>query len=266
MLYYPQLTSGAVCQLPVTYRTSIRTVTNELLGGDTLRMGDPNDGIVRWQLRYSNLTDTEWSSIEQLFEAVEGRLTTFTFLDPTDNLLMWSEDWSRPVWTADPMLQLVKGIQDPLGASNAAQLTNTSQTTQRITQRIESASWFAYCFSVYLRSDVPSVVQLVATASGQDSLSTISTGPTWMRAVGAGRLSVRQDGVGFGVQLPAGARIQAFGAQVEAQMAPGQYKKTIDRGGVYSKTRFDSDSLTLSTNAPNQNSGTVSLRSNLAWI
>ena len=84
-----------------------------------------------------------------------------------------------------------------------------------------------------------------------------------MRAVASGRLAIVQDGIGFGVQLPAGARIDAFGAQVEAQIAPSQYKKTIDRGGVYPKARFDSDSLALSTNAPNQNSGSVSLVSNL---
>jgi hypothetical protein len=263
MLYYPQLSSGAVSQLPVTQRTSIRTVANEMLGGDTLRTADPNDDIVRWQLQYSGLTDTEWTSIEQLFEAAEGRLNTFTFLDPTDNLLMWSEDWTNAVWTADPLLQLVSGIQDPLGTSNAVQLTNTAQTTQRITQNIAGASWFQYCFSVYLRSNVSTVVQMVASAGGHDSLTAISTGAAWIRAVASGSLAVVQDGLGFGIQLPAGASIQAFGAQVEAQTAAGEYKKTLDLGGVYSSTRFDSDSLALTTNAANQNSGTVSLYSRL---
>ena len=263
MLYFPQLTSGAVCQLPMTQKTSIRTVTNTLSGGDTITMADPNSGVKRWQLQYSCLTNAEWSSIEQLFETAEGRLVTFTFLDPTDNLLMWSEDWTRSVWTADPLLQVVNAMPDPLGANNAMQLTNTSQTTQRIVQSIAAASWFEYCFSVYLRSDVSSVAQIVASAGGHDSLTAISTGPTWIRAVASGSLAIVQDGVSFGLQLPAGARIQAFGAQVEGQGAAGQYKKTIDRGGVYSKTRFDSDSLTRSTNAPNQNSATVTLYSNL---
>lgn len=263
MLFYPQLTNGAVSQLPVSHRTSIRTLSNELAGGNTIRMGDSSAGSVQWQLQYTGITDAEWATIEQLFEAAEGRLTSFTFLDPTANLLMWSEDWTKPVWTADPMLQAVTGSQDPLGGSNAVQLTNTSQSTQRIVESIAAPSWFQYCFSVYLRSDAPSVVQMVMSASGQDSLTPISTGPAWARAVKSGNLSVIQNSIGFGVQLPAGARIQAFGAEVEAQTAPGQYKKTIDRGGVYAKTRFDLDSLTLSTNAPNQHSGTVSLYSNL---
>jgi hypothetical protein len=263
MLYYPQLTTGALCQLPVTQRVSVRTVSNEMLGGDTITMADPHDDSMRWQLQYSGLTDAEWASIEQLFDAVEGRLTTFTFLDPTDNLLMWSEDWTKPVWAADPLLQLVSGIQDPFGATNAMQLTNAAQATQRIMQNIAGASWFQYCFSVYLRSNVSSVVQMVASAGGHDSLIAIATGPAWVRAVASGSLAIIQNGLAFGIELPAGATIQAFGAQVEAQPAAGEYQKTIDLGGVYSNTRFDSDSLTLSTNALNQNSGTISLYSSL---
>ncbi len=92
-------------------------------------MADPNDGSMRWQLQYSGLTDAEWGSIEELFEAAEGRLTTFTFLDPIDNLFVWSENWTNLVWTADPLLQLVSGVQDPLGTTNAMQVTNTAQTS-----------------------------------------------------------------------------------------------------------------------------------------
>jgi len=133
-------------------------------------------------------------------------------------------------------------------------------------QNIAGASWFQYCFSVYLRSDVSSVIQMVASAGGQNSFTAISTGPAWVRAIASGSLTIQQDGVAFGVQLAEGASIQAFGPQVEAQTAASQYKKTIDLGGVYSNTRFDSDSLTLTTDAPNQNSGTVSLYSSLISI
>jgi len=263
VLYYPQLSTGAISQLPVGQRASIRTVSNEMLGGDTIRMADPNDGSMRWQLQYSGLTDVEWASIEQLFEAVEGRLNTFTFLDPTDNLFMWSENWTNSVWTADPLLQRVSGIQDPVGTTNAVQLTNTAQTTQRIMQDIAGASWFQYCFSVYVRSAVSAVVQMGASAGGQDSLTAVPTGPAWTRVVASGRLAIVQDGLAFGIELPAGVSIQAFGAQVEAQPAAGEYKKTFDVGGVYPRTRFESDALTLNTNAPNQNAGTISLYSSL---
>ena len=79
----------------------------------------------------------------------------------------------------------------------------------------------------------------------------------------SGGLSVQQDGIGFGVQLPAGVQVDAFGAQVEAQPGAGLYKKTIDLGGVYSNTRFSSDLLSVTATAPNQHSCQIGLISSL---
>ncbi len=263
MLYYPQLSTGVVSQFPVNRRTTLRTITNTLLSGDSIRMSDPGSAVVSWQLQYSNLTDDEWSSLEQLFAATEGKLTTFTFLDPMDNLLMWSEDWTNAVWTADPLLNVSTGIADPLGGTGGVQLTNTAQTTQRIVQSIAGASWFQYCCSIYLRSAAPSTVQMVLSATGQESLTQVSVTSSWTRAIKADSLSLQEDGISFGLQLPAGTSIVAFGAQAEPQPAAGYYKKTTDLAGVYPNTRFDSDSLTQTTDAPNQNSCGVSLVSNL---
>ena len=259
MLYYPQLISGSVCQFPVVRRAESRTIANELLGGSVAKMADRGAAVVRWQLSYTNMTDAEWNSIQQLFESAEGRLSTFTFLDPTDNLLTWSEDWTQSTWAADPLLSVSEGIQDPAGANGAIQVTNQSQTTQRIVQTIEGPSWFQYCFSVFVRSEIPSTAQLVIATSGQESLQTVQTDGVWRRVTTAGRLSASEGTVSFGVQLPPGARLCVFGAQVEAQPAAGSYKKTTDRGGVYSSTRFDSDSLTRTAEGPGRNSCVVSL-------
>src|SRR5260370_32686495 len=119
MLHYPQLTSGSVCQFPVKRRTTLRTVSNELPSGDNIRMSDPAAARVQWQLQYVGLTDGERSSIEQLFEAAEGRLTTFNFLDPTDNLLMWSEDYTNSVWIVDPLLQVAARTAQTAGGEGA---------------------------------------------------------------------------------------------------------------------------------------------------
>jgi len=263
MLYYPQLTTGAVSQFPVTRQTNMRTVANQLASGYTIRMEDIGAQKVQWQLRYSSLTDGERSSIESLFEASEGQLNTFTFLDPTDNLLMWSEDWTQGVWTADPLLQVTGGVSDPMGGSDAMQLTNTAQTTQQIAQSTAGPSSFRYCFSLYVRSASPATIQLVSATTGQTSLMPVTTGSSWLRVTTSGRLTVQQDGISFGVQLPAGVQIDAFGAQVEAQPGAGLYKKTIDLGGVYSTARFSSDLLSFAATAPNQNSCQLGLISNL---
>ncbi len=266
MLYYPQLTSGAPCQFPVKTRTRLRTVSNEIPGGGNIRMSDPGAAAVRWQLQYVGLTDGERSSIEQLFEAAEGRLTTFTFLDPTDNLLLWSEDYTKSVWTVDPLLQVAAGTVDPLGGNGAVQLTNTGQVPQSAKQSIEAASWFQYCLSVYLRCDSPTEIQLVLSAAGQELRSSIPVGGVWSRATKTASIPSNQNGISFRLELPAGARVSVFGAQMEPQLAPGNYKKTLDRAGVYSRTRFDSDSLSMTTGAPNQHSCVVNLVSSISEL
>jgi hypothetical protein len=263
MLYYPQLTTGAISQFPITRRTTMRTVSNQLPSGYTIRMADTGAQKVQWSLRYSDLTAGEQSSIASLFEAAEGQLNTFTFLDPTGNLLMWSEDWTQAVWSPDPLLQVVGGIGDPMGGSDAMQLTNTAETTQQIVQSTGGPSAFVYCYSVYLRSAVPATIQLVLTATGETSLIPVTTGAAWARVTTSDSLSVQQDGISFGLQLPAGVQVDAFGAQVEAQPAAGLYKKTIDLGGIYSNTRFSSDLLLVTATAVNQNSCQVDLISNL---
>jgi hypothetical protein len=263
MLYFPQLTTGAVSQFPLTRGTNLRTVANQLPSGYTIRMADTGAQKVQWQLRYAALTDGERSSLESLFEASEGQLNTFTFLDPTDNLLMWSEDWTQTVWTADPLLQVTGGVADPLSGSGAMQLTNTGETAQQIVQSTSGPSSFLYCYSVYLRSAVATTVQLVVLAPGQTTLTAVTTGASWTRVTASGSLSVQQEGIGFGVQLPAGAQVDAFGAQVEAQPGAGLYKKTIDLGGIYTSTRFSSDLLLVTATAPNQNSCLIDLISSL---
>jgi hypothetical protein len=143
------------------------------------------------------------------------------------------------------------------------QLTNTAQTTQQIVQNTSGPSSFVYCFSVYVRSNVPAAIQLVVTATGQTTLTAVTTGASWKRVTTSGSLSVQQEGIGFGVQLPAGVQVDAFGAQVEAQPGAGLYKQTIDLGGVYSSTRFSSDLLAVTATAPNQHSCQIGLISSL---
>jgi hypothetical protein len=263
MLYYPQLSSGSVAQYPVARSTTTRTVSNQLQSGDTIRMSDLAAEMVRWQLGYAGLSDAESSSISQLFAATEGRLNTFTFLDPTDNLLMWSEDWTNSVWAADPLLQVVIGIADPDGGTGAIQITNTAQANQQVTQSVAAASWFQYCYSIYLRSDSPCSIQLLLSSTDQQAASAVSVGSTWVRAIQTGPLTSQDDGLSVGLILPPGVRMFAFGPQLEAQPAPGPYKRNTAQAGVYPATRFDADSLSITADAVGQSSCAVKLVTHL---
>jgi hypothetical protein len=264
MLYFPQLTSGAVSQYPIIKHNITRTVSNQLEDGSTIRMSDGAAAQVFWELAFSGLSAAEWNSIEQLFETVQGGLATFTFLDPAGNLLSWSEDYSQAAWTVDPLLVHSAGAQDPLGETSATRFTNTAQASQQVVQHVTGPASYQYCFSVYLRSDAQETVSMrQSSSSGATQRSCVAT-PQWTRFVLSANLRANDDGVAFGISLLPGSSVDVFGPQVEAQPAAGRYKKTVDRPGAYTNCRFADDSLTLSTQGPNQNSGIVRLVSNLA--
>ena len=117
MLYFPQLTTGAVAQYPLRRSSATRSVVNRLVGGPDVKLYDAGAGRVTWHLTFTGLSSVEASSIEALFGAAEGRLHEFTWLDPTTNLLPWSEDFSASAWVKG-MLQLTPGQNGPFG--NAA--------------------------------------------------------------------------------------------------------------------------------------------------
>jgi hypothetical protein len=56
--------------------------------------------------------------------------------------------------------------------------------------------------------------------------------------------------VPFGFQLPAGALVDIFGFQVEAQPAPSTYMRSQSTTGVYPRARFDQDELTVTAQGP----------------
>ncbi|HOK48045.1 MAG TPA: hypothetical protein PLK67_19010, partial [Bryobacteraceae bacterium] len=114
MLCFPQLLTGAVGQFPGGKVIRRRTVVNETEDGRTVKLGDAAAGEVEWVLELKGLADSEWEAIENLFEVVEGRLGTFTFLDPFGNLLSWSEDLSAAVWQKSQGVSIAKGYEDPL--------------------------------------------------------------------------------------------------------------------------------------------------------
>ena len=82
------------------------------------------------------LSAGETAALENLFKATEGRLRTFTFLDPGANLLAWSEDLRNAPWVSDPMIQKTAGITGPDGAARGTRLINGGQAAQRIVQTV----------------------------------------------------------------------------------------------------------------------------------
>lgn len=261
MPYFPQLSTGAMSQYPVVRAHHTRTIVNHSLDENTVKLGDPEGKSIQWELRLSGLTDAEWDAIATLFHSCEGSLYTFTFLDPADNLLCWSEDLSENEWQKDPLIALVDEVPDPFGSNRATRISNTSQTTQGISQSLEVPADLRYCLSLYARSSQPRHVALKRFSASGSETDTVEVSYQWRRFASSGNLGVSESPISFGFKIEAGATIEVFGLQVEAQPGASDYKKTEAHGGVHADARFLEDSLTVTTEGPDQHSSVIRITS-----
>ncbi|MCE5306208.1 MAG: hypothetical protein LLG20_01055 [Acidobacteriales bacterium] len=229
-------------------------MTNTLSDGSTQRFGDPAGSRIEWTLTYEDLTDAEMAAITTLFQACEGRLLTFTFPDPTANLLGWSENLAADAWRKDPLLQLTSGAADPLGTNRATRITNTGQAAQRLDQSLAAPENLQYCFSLYARSDYTGEIITYRMSGGTGDRRTFTIGPSWKRLIISSKLDSSTETATFGLELPNGRTADVFGLQVEAQPGASQYKITAGQGGVYKRARFMDDSLTVTSQGVNRHS------------
>ncbi len=253
MLVFPQLQTGAGGQFPIIRRRTLTTMGNTLADGSRIVYADGPLRANAWDLTLRDLSDNECAAIQQLFESVEGRKGTFTFLDPVSNLLAHSEELDGSCWTKDPMLQITTGIDDPMGGHRAIRLINAGQTGQSLTQSLAAPAWFGYSMSVYARSDAASPLSLVRSSPTNTQMRVFTTGPGWTRCAVSGALNATESTVAFALQLPAGASVDLFGIQVEAQPGASAYKASGAHNGVYSHARFDHDMLRSVCDGPDQN-------------
>jgi Conserved hypothetical protein 2217 (DUF2460) len=232
MLAFPQLNSGAMVQAPFRRTRTTRTAANRLADGSEVRGPDQSATQLAWEAQLSELSDEELDRIAALFDAVEGRVGTFLFLDPAGNLLQWSENLSQNCWQKGAMLQLTRGIADPLGGTGAVRVTNAGQSAQDVMQALTAPATFVYCFSVYARAAAPGAVSLLMAAGQSRQLTAHAVGATWQRLTIAWPAEGGVDQMAFGVELPAGASVELFGFQAEAQPTASSYRKTFNASGV----------------------------------
>lgn len=252
MIVFPQLTTGAVGQFPIVRRRKYNAVTNVLADGSAVAYTDSSPRKNAWDLTLRDLTDDEAKSIQQLIQAVEGRRGTFTFVDPTANLLAHSEELDNACWTRGPMIQLSGGVDDPVGGQRAIRLINAGQAAQDLSQSLPAPSWFGYCFSVYGRSAGGSSISLTRSSSSNTQTRVFALGPGWTRCVLSGAFIGTDESLQFTLELPAGASVDVYGIQAETQPSASAYKRSGNRNGVFSSARFDTDALQQSTDGPDQ--------------
>ena len=167
------------------------------------------------------------------------------FLDPNANLLSCSEQFDAAAWTRGPSLVLAGQVADPFGTNRAARLENTGGALQQLSQTLEIPGRYQYCFSVWVRGASVSGIRLLVQADGSHKETVHFPGPSWVRVMLSAPLESDGSVVGVAVEIPPGASVELFGAQLDAQPFPSSYRQTGGRGGVYAKARFVDDELTL---------------------
>jgi hypothetical protein len=245
VLVFPQLRTGAVALYPVTRQSVLRTVVNTLSDGSTVIYSDPDAAQTMWEIQAKGLTAAEWNSIEALFDAVAGQWQTFTLLDPAGNLFADSELLSGGAWINGALIGLTTGIGDPLGTTRATQVVNAGIAAEAVTQALAVPGNYHYCLSTWAKTVGGSSVTLIASTAGASVATTFPLTTGWQLISIPVNLGQSTVSVTFGAQLAAGATVDLFGMQVEAQLAPSAYKMTGTNGGVYASARFASDHLTV---------------------
>jgi hypothetical protein len=208
-------------------------------------MADGGWASVGWALKFLDLTADEVGALQSLFQGAEGRLSSFTFVDPGANLLCWSEDLTQAAWQKGPNLVLSE-VQGAFAGTVGTQIANGSATVQSIAQTIAAPGTLVYCFSVYLRSDAPVPVSLMVNG---EAVVTASVSGVWQRWEGASAVGTGSQAE-FALSIPPGGIVQVCGLLAEAQPCAGVYKRTAEGGGVFPNSRFDQDSLDVTATGP----------------
>jgi hypothetical protein len=250
-LYFPQLASGALAQYPIRKLRLARTIKNVLPDGGMILYPDPNAGRLLWELSYTDLSLADAEAIQAHFTACAGFLRAFTFIDPTENMLLFSSDLRTSAWQKLSGIEVIPGAGDPEGGTAAFVVTNTSQGNQEISQTLPAPATYQYCLSVYASSAQSSAITLIRRGSSAQRSTTVPVGPTWRRVVSSGQLEDPGSNFTVAISLAAGQQLQLYGIQLETQLAPSRYRPTMQAGGVFLNAHWAVNQLTMVAEAPN---------------
>jgi hypothetical protein len=260
MLIFPQLSTGAMTQYPVIKKRIERAIQNLTEDGHAIVLGDTGASMIEWDLRLAGLSDAEANGMVAFFQSCEGKLQSFTFLDPTANLFAYSEDYTQPAWQRNTLLGLSEGITDPFGTVRASHLSNPSPGSLLLTQTVQIPGSIWCAFSLYLRASQPFAFQMSRTDGSTVTTQAVDPTGSWQRfSLSSIFSSSTSEQCDFSLTLPPGAAVDIFGAQLDAQPFAGKYIQNLLQTGVYLTCRFNVDQLTVVATGPSQSSVNIAI-------
>jgi hypothetical protein len=250
MLVFPQLATGAVSQLPLRREQAFRTLVNRALDGSEIRVLDADYRDRQWELPLVALSEAEWQAIQTLFAAAEGRLQTFLFLEPGENLIEWSETFTDAAWVKSGV-SVTEGIGDPFGGTAASELSGAGT----LSQTLNIPASLRYAASIWARTFQPGASIELSDGGTEQSSAAIDPSGQWRRYTLSTALVSTAETLIFRVNAP--GTVDIYGAQLEAQPVTSAYKKTLLQSGVHPAARFTNDTLADQFTSPGEHAGTI---------
>ncbi len=262
MLIFPQLFTGASTQYPSARKLSQRSVQSAMEDGTIISLADSSATYLRWKILLQDLSDEEAKSFTDFFAATQGSLQPFLFLDPTTNLLLWSEDFTQNAWTKAGVT-FDTGIGDPVGGTGAIRAHNQTAAALSLAQQSQIPGCVQICFSVYVRADTPATITLTQSVDSQSHSVFAGVTAIWQRFYVSGVFPGLIDSLQFAIGLPPGTSVEIFGPQVDAQVTPSLYVGTSGWSGVCTNARFDGMQIDRVATGFNRNTCVMFIRCNL---
>lgn len=193
-----------------------------------------------WELAFPAISDTERAALESFFESQNGPYGRFAFCDPDENLLAWTEDFSKTEWTKAG-LTITPGQSDPFGGTGASTVAGTGSLAQQIAVGPESNVFTA---SVWLKASAPAVATLTCNDGGsQVSSQVIQVTTAWARYSVTAQFAAAPGSVTNWLLTLSSATVYVFGPQLSFTLGPGQYVKNEAESGVHLNCRFVEDRI-----------------------
>jgi hypothetical protein len=218
--------------------------------GSIIAASDSRGSHLLWELTYRELNEADIQALQAHFASCCGPLYGFTFIDPSDNMLASSEDFTTSAWQLSPSLELEAGVPDALGGNGATIITNNSPTVQLLAQSLPVPASYQYCFSTYAKSIGLQSISLSIAGTNATVNRTVAIGPQWSRFVLPAKLNDPGEAVAVAVSIAPGQQVQLYGMQLEAQVVPSRYRSTNKTGGVYTEAHWGVDQLAVVAEGP----------------
>jgi hypothetical protein len=254
MTYFPQIgANGMMAQLPFVQTFSHLTSVSELPDGPRQAYAWRPAPLMAWDLTYSALTPGEYAALLAFFVSQQGRYGEFTFLDPGGNLVVASESFSDPSWTATG-IALTAAQTDPYCGLLATSCVAAAAGKLAATVVPAGAlSGFWLCGSVWVKPATSTTVTIAlvdSAAAVQCSTNQTLAAGVWTRIATSGIMTSASP-LSLAISWSS-ATVFLFGAQVAPTGGPGAYQRTPGNYGLHAKTRFDADVLAPQYVGPSQ--------------